>query len=41
LPELVTQQGWEIARRSDGTPGLYDEGAASTSAEDAAMTAWG
>lgn len=34
LPELVAEQGWEIATRPDGTPALYDEGAASTSAED-------
>ena len=32
LPELVTEQGWEIARRPDGTPGIYDEGFASTTA---------
>lgn len=34
LPELVAEQGWELARRPDGSPGLYDEGAASTSSED-------
>lgn len=34
LPELVAEQGWAIAQRPDGTLGIYDEGAASTSAED-------
>src|SRR5690349_6786161 len=34
LPELVAAQGWKIARRPSGEPGLYDEGAASTSADD-------
>jgi DNA invertase Pin-like site-specific DNA recombinase len=32
LPELVAEQGWEIAKRPDGTPGIYDEGFASTTA---------
>jgi DNA invertase Pin-like site-specific DNA recombinase len=32
LPELVEEQGWEIAKRPDGTPGIYDEGFASTTA---------
>ncbi len=32
LPELVTEQGWEIAKRPDGTTGIYDEGFASTTA---------
>jgi len=32
LPELVDEQGWEIAKRPDGTPGIYDEGFASTTA---------
>lgn len=32
LPELVKEQGWEIARRPDGSPGIYDEGHASTTA---------
>jgi len=34
LPELVAEQGWVIADRPSGQPGLYDEGAASTSADD-------
>lgn len=33
LPELVVAQGWEIAKRPDGTPGIYDEGFASTTAQ--------
>jgi site-specific DNA recombinase len=33
LPELVEAQGWEIAKRPDGTPGIYDEGFASTTAQ--------
>jgi DNA invertase Pin-like site-specific DNA recombinase len=32
LPELVRDQDWEIARRPDGSPGIYDEGHASTTA---------
>jgi site-specific DNA recombinase len=32
LPELVAEQGWEVAKRPDGTPGIYDEGFASTTA---------
>jgi DNA invertase Pin-like site-specific DNA recombinase len=32
LPELVEEQGWEIAKRPDGTPAIYDEGFASTTA---------
>jgi len=32
LPELVLEQGWEIAKRPDGSPGVYDEGHASTTA---------
>jgi site-specific DNA recombinase len=32
LPALVAEQGWEIARRPDGSPGIYDEGFASTTA---------
>ena len=32
LPELVEEQGWEIAKRPDGSPGIYDEGHASTTA---------
>jgi DNA invertase Pin-like site-specific DNA recombinase len=32
LPELVKEQGWEIAKRPDGSPGVYDEGHASTTA---------
>jgi site-specific DNA recombinase len=32
LPALVSEQGWEIARRPDGSPGIYDEGHASTTA---------
>jgi site-specific DNA recombinase len=32
LPELVAEQGWEIAKRPNGTPGIYDEGFASTTA---------
>jgi DNA invertase Pin-like site-specific DNA recombinase/predicted nucleic acid-binding Zn-ribbon protein len=32
LPELVQEQGWEIAKRPDGSPGIYDEGHASTTA---------
>jgi DNA invertase Pin-like site-specific DNA recombinase len=32
LPELVVEQGWEIAKRPDGSPGVYDEGFASTTA---------
>jgi DNA invertase Pin-like site-specific DNA recombinase/archaellum component FlaC len=32
LPELVLVQDWEIAKRPDGTPGIYDEGFASTTA---------
>ena len=32
LPELVAEQGWEIAKRPDGSPGIYDEGFASTTA---------
>lgn len=30
LPEPVREQGWELATRPDGSPGIYDEGAAST-----------
>lgn len=32
LPELVAEQGWEIANRPDGSPGIYDEGHALTTA---------
>lgn len=32
LPELVVGQDWEIAKRPDGSPGIYDEGFASTTA---------
>jgi len=32
LPALVAEQGWEIAQRPDGSPGIYDEGFASTTA---------
>lgn len=34
LPELVKEQGWEIAKRPDGTAGIYDEGFASTTAAE-------
>jgi DNA invertase Pin-like site-specific DNA recombinase len=34
LPELAKEQGWEIAKRPDGTPGIYDEGFASTTAAE-------
>ncbi len=34
LPALVKEQGWEIAKRPDGTPGIYDEGFASTTAAE-------
>ncbi len=34
LPELVEAQGWEIAKRPDGTQGIYDEGFASTTAAE-------
>lgn len=30
LPELVREQGWQLAQRPDGSDALYDEGAAST-----------
>jgi site-specific DNA recombinase len=33
LPELVVAQDWEIAKRPDGSPGIYDEGFASTTAQ--------
>jgi DNA invertase Pin-like site-specific DNA recombinase len=32
LPQLVAEQGWDIANRPDGSPGIYDEGYASTTA---------
>lgn len=32
LPVLVAEQGWELATRPDGSPAIYDEGAASTTA---------
>jgi DNA invertase Pin-like site-specific DNA recombinase len=32
LPELVAEQGWEVAQRPDGSAGIYDEGHASTTA---------
>jgi site-specific DNA recombinase len=32
LPLLAAEQGWEIAKRPDGSPGIYDEGFASTTA---------
>jgi DNA invertase Pin-like site-specific DNA recombinase len=38
LPQLVEEQGWALARRPDGSPGIYDEGFASTTPEDASQT---
>lgn len=32
LPELLAEQDWELAQRPDGSPGIYDEGHASTTA---------
>jgi DNA invertase Pin-like site-specific DNA recombinase len=32
LPLLAAAQGWELATRPDGSPAIYDEGAASTTA---------
>ena len=34
LPELVDEQGWEIAKRPDGGVGIYDEGFALTTAAE-------